>query len=261
MTESTAYDHERRGWREWAKGVLLRVLFDAAVTGGSAHRRYLDALGFPGHAVGGCYDVVDNAGIARGTEELRATRRPEHFGLPANPYFLYVGRLAPEKNLRTLLAAWISYRDGGGLWPLVLGGDGPESAALRATAADSAHGEAVIFTGHKSAHELLPLYAFAGCFVLPSTREPWGLVVNEAMAAALPVLVSDRCGSAEDLVLEGENGFRFAASDSVALSRLLARLSGMSESERKRMGEESVGHVTAYTPQRFGAEIARLLSK
>lgn len=261
MTESTAQDHVRHRLKEWAKGVLLRTLFDAAVTGGAAHRRYLEQLRFPLEAVGRCYDVVDNAGIALGTANLRLTRGPREFHLPARPYFLYVGRLAPEKNLVMLLQAWMTYREAGGTWPLVLGGDGPEAATLRGLAASSAFAADVIFTGHKGATDLLPLYAFAGCFVLPSAREPWGLVVNEAMAAGLPVLLSDRCGSAEDLVVDGQNGFRFAADDSTYLARLLQRLSAMSEIERKRMGQESVKQIAAYTPQRFGAEIARLIRR
>ena len=261
MTESTAYDHTRQPWKEWAKGLLLRLLFDAAVTGGTAHRRYLDELGFPSAAVGGCYDVVDNHRIAAGVDDLRTTRTAPEFNLPARPYFLYVGRLAPEKNLATLLAAWITYREAGGTWPLVLGGDGPEAAKLRTLAADTPFAADVLFTGHKSAAELLPLYAFAGCFVLPSTREPWGLVVNEAMAAGLPVLVSDRCGSAVDLVLEGENGFLFAATDRVSLAMLLERISLQTDGERKSMGQQSADHIKAYTPQCFGAEIAELLGK
>lgn len=261
MTESTAYDHARSRWKEWLKGVLLRILFDAAVTGGTAHRRYLDELGFPAHAVAGCYDVVDNTGMAADVAELRAKHEPADFRLPTQPYFLYVGRLAPEKNLHTLLHAWQAYRDAGGDWPLVLGGDGPEAAVLRAEVASSAHEAHVIFTGHKSTSELRPLYAFAGCFVLPSSREPWGLVVNEAMAASLPVLVSDRCGSAEDLVEEGKNGFRFAPTDQAALSALLTTVAAMNEIERRNMGRQSAGHITAYTPQRFGAAIAMLLAE
>ncbi len=264
MTESTAYDHRRTRWKEWAKGWLLRLLFDGAVTGGTAHRRYLAMLGFPMARVRGCYDVVDNDGIARKTADLRRTRCAAEFGLPATPYFLYVGRLAPEKNLAMLLTAWFAYREGGGRWPLVLGGDGPENQLLRARAAASGFAEQIVFTGHRSAHQLLPLYAFAGCFVLPSTREPWGLVVNEAMAASLPVLVSERCGSCEDLVLDGENGegkngFRFSPDDSGQLTALLERISSMSQTERERMGEQSIRHVTSYSPQRFGSEIASLL--
>ena len=188
MTESTAYDHRRASWKEAGKGALLRVLFDGAVTGGTAHRRYLEQLGFPADRVAGFYDVVDISALDSTTSALRhAGARPG--SLPSGPYFLYVGRLAAEKNIDGLLSAWIAYRDAGGSWPLVLVGDGPETAALQSRAAQSDHAAEVRFAGLRRSHELPPFYAFAGCFVLPSLREPWGLVVNEAMGG-----VSTRAG-------------------------------------------------------------------
>src|SRR5260370_286081 len=69
------------------------------------------------------------------------------------------------------------------------------------------------FEGIKKAEEIAVYYAFANCFVLPSVREPWGLVVNEAMAAGLPVIVSHRCGCAEDLVIHNRNGYVFDPED------------------------------------------------
>ena len=126
------------------------------------------------------YDVVDNDGLAQASAELRRTPGAEH-NLPAR-YFLYVGRLAPEKNLGTLLEAYFAYRAAGGSWSLVLVGDGPERAQLLEQAAAFPYVCDVHFCGHRGSVELPPYYAFAGCFVLPSTREPWGLVVNEAMA-------------------------------------------------------------------------------
>ena len=185
MTESTAADHRRTWWKELPKRLALRALFGWAVTGGRAHVEYLRQLGFPANRIVGCYDVVDNAMFREGALGLRA----EIAGAPArSPYFLYVGRLAEEKNVAGLLASWSGYREEGGSWPLVLCGDGPERAALEAAAAKSGYRAEVQFPGLKTSRELLPFYAYAGCFVLPSTREPWGLVVNEAMAAELPVL-------------------------------------------------------------------------
>ena len=260
MTESTAADHKRVWWKERAKGLLLRVLFDRAVTGGNSHRRYLSQLHFPDHLVGRCYDVVDNDGIARRTENFRSLHSPQEFSLPDRPFFLYVGRLAEEKNVGVLLAAWLAYRRDGGDWPLVLVGDGPARQQLEQEAAAEALGSEVLFAGHRTADELTPFYAFAGCFVLPSTREPWGLVVNEAMAASLPVLVSQKCGCAEDLVLEGCNGFHFDPLRPDILQQLMRQIAALPHSERKNMGETSGRRIRAYSPQCFGSEIATLLS-
>ncbi len=257
MTETTATDHVRKGWRERLKSKLIRTLFDWAVTGGAAHERYLLQLGFPQNRIAHFYDVVGNARIEEGVAELRSETSAETSNLPAN-YFLFVGRLAPEKNAFGLLRAWLSYRNAGGTWSLVLAGDGPECLPLKELAQASPHAAGVHFLGHRSARELLPVYAFAKCFVLPSTREPWGLVVNEAMAASLPVIVSSHCGCAEDLVRQGVNGFIFDPRDQTELARCLQSVATLTEDERQRMGRQSEERVAQFSPQNFGAEIAAI---
>ena len=257
MTESTEGDHPRTWWRELSKRIALRALFGWAVTGGRAHAAYLRRLGFPTERIVGCYDVVDNALFGNGAQVLRqnATSAPAPF-----PYFLYVGRLAEEKNVAGLLRSWSAYRARGGTWPLMLCGDGPERGRLEAQAADTPYSTDVIFPGLKTSRQLLPYYAHAGCFVLPSTREPWGLVVNEAMAAGLPVLVSERCGCSFDLVHEMENGFCFDPNDGGSLTRLLTAMEQRSPAERAQMGRRSVEIIRQYSPQAFGEAIAGILT-
>lgn len=255
MTESTAFDHKRQFLRELLKRSILRTLFNWAVTGGKAHVRYLDQLGFRKDRIAGFYDVVDNDKIRAGAEALRGAGATETGSLP---YFLFVGRLAEEKNVVTLLSSWLRYREAGGCWPLVLAGDGPTRAALEAEAASSPYGSGVRFTGLKPMAELIPIYAAAGCFVLPSTREPWGLVVNEAMAAGLPVLVSRACGCHEDLVHEGENGFSFEPADGPALTGLLHGMERLSVERRAHMGERSGEIIAAYSPRGFGRAVAAI---
>jgi glycosyltransferase involved in cell wall biosynthesis len=167
-----------------------------------------------------------------------------------------VGRLAEEKNVMGLLESWLDYRRGGGSWPLVLVGDGPEAKALKAAAAASQFGAEVLFPGLKSSRALLPFYAFAGCFVLPSTREPWGLVVNEAMASGLPVLVSTACGCGPDLVSDGLNGFLFKPTDKAALTGLLHRIASRNADELERMGRCSRQIIGNYSPEHFGRSVA-----
>ncbi len=256
MTESTAGDHKRLWWKEKLKGLGLRTLFSWAVSGGKAHVAYLDELGFPKDRVVGCYDVVDNEMFDRGTY-LQRLQTASEASLPEK-YFLYVGRLAEEKNVMGLLRSWIAYRRSGGTWPLMLVGDGPERKGLEAAAAESGLGKDVHFPGLRSSRELLPYYAHAGCFVLPSTREPWGLVVNEAMASGLPVLVSERCGCAADLVLPGLNGFVFDPLDEIGLATKLRRIEELSPEQHSRMGRYSAELVRAYSPQKFGLSIASI---
>lgn len=256
MTESTAGDHKRVWWKEKMKGLGMRSLFGWAVSGGKAHVEYLRELGFPQDKVVGFYDVVDNEMFYRCTY-LQRLQTAHEAGLPEK-YFLYVGRLAEEKNVMGLLRSWIAYREAGGSLPLMLVGDGPERRELEATASATRFGGDVHFPGLKSSRELLPFYAHAGCFVLPSTREPWGLVVNEAMASGLPVLVSDRCGCAADLVSPGLNGFVFDPLDEPGLTAKLLRMEELSPEQHSRMGRYSAELVRAYSPQKFGMSIASI---
>lgn len=256
MTESTAGDHVRTGWREKLKSWLIVGLFDWAVTGGTAHRRYLTQLGFPAERVVGGYDVVENSFFEAGARHFRdnAVRNPE---LPAN-YFLYVGRLSSEKNVDGLLRSWNDYRASGGRWGLVLVGSGPAEKELRQTAALSGFGNEVHFAGHKKISDLPAYYAHAACFILPSTREPWGLVVNEALASGLPVIVSTRCGCAEELVQHEVNGFVFDPQEANQLLSLLIKMEQTTGEERTRMGSHSLNIVRRFSPSLFGEEVGRI---
>jgi 1,2-diacylglycerol 3-alpha-glucosyltransferase len=256
MTESTEEDHARSWWKEALKGLLIRSLFDWAVTGGKAHVRYLKRLGFPEDRIRHFYDVVANETYMQQAALLRRQSH-ESFNLPRH-YFLYIGRLAPEKNIAVLIRAWIEYRSSGGSWSLVLVGDGPSAESLRRIAAESQYPNDVHFAGHKESKELPKYYAFSSCFVLPSTREPWGLVVNEAMASGLPVIVSNRCGSAEDLVIDGDNGYVFNPTDEHELAATLLKMSDADESERLEMGKRSAEIIERYSPENFGREIASI---
>ena len=256
MTESTAEDHIRVWWKELLKSALIRMLFDWAICGGKAHVRYLDQLGFATDRIAHSYDVVDNRSLEQSVRILRQQTAARQ-GLPGR-YFLYVGRLAPEKNVDGLLAAWSRYRQQGGTWPLVLVGDGPLANSLQATAKALPFASDVHFAGHKGSAELPPYYAFAGCFVLPSTREPWGLVVNEAMASGLPVIVSDRCGCVEDLVHPGGNGLIFNPLLDGSLPLCLQHIASMGDKERDEMGNKSQTIIRNYSPETFGREVGRI---
>ncbi len=153
------------------------------------------------------------------------------------------------KNLQTLLRAFQKYRKRNGPWSLVLVGTGEEESQLRQVAAaqDTC---AIHFAGVKQLPELVKYYAFASCFVLPSISEPWGLVVNEAMASGLPMLVSNRCGCATDLVEEGANGFLFDPEDTEAIADVMARISS-GRVDLVKVGERSRERIAAFNPSEF----------
>ncbi len=260
MLESTEIDRPRIRAKEFIKKTLVKVLFDFGFVGGQRTMSYLEKLGMDARRIEPAYDVVDNAFFTRGADKARDTLSPADFGLPSH-YFLYVGRLSPEKNLPRLLNAFRYYLDHGGSWPLILVGMGPREQELRRTAESLGIAEAVQFAGFKNGRDLFPYYAFASCFVLPSIREPWGLVVNEAMASGLPTLVSNRCGCAPELVATGINGYVFDPLEESDLAGKLLRMSSLPEEERAAMGLASLRIISGFSPARWAESAAKVLSQ
>jgi len=205
-SETTSFDNRRSFFAEKIKGSIVQA-FDGAIVAGTPHIRYLHNLGMSQDVierVGGC---VDNGYFSRSSDAARAQSATRPIG---SSYFLYVGRFIPVKNLYTLIRGYHLYRvmTSGTAHHLVLVGSGPEEGALRQLA-DELHVDGVHFEGVRQIDELPSYYAHASAFVLPSWSEPWGLVVNEAMASGLPVIASTAVGSAEDLILPGETGLLF----------------------------------------------------
>ncbi len=110
----------------------------------------------------------------------------------------------------------------------------------------------VYFPGFRQIEELPRFYAHAGCFIHPALSEPWGLVVNEAMAGGLPVLVSERVGCAQDLVQEGVNGFTFDPENVEQISDLLCTVAA-TDFPRDAYGAASRRIVDKFSPDAFAA--------
>jgi glycosyltransferase involved in cell wall biosynthesis len=255
MGESAAADLPRAKWRETLKRWLVSR-FDAALGGGAPQRSYFHALGIPAHRIFPGYDVVDNDHFGKNAQAARAKAEAGRaaLGLP-HSYFLSVSRFVAKKNLLGLVAAYARYRElSTAPWDLVLCGAGPEEERLRNRAR---HLPGVHFAGFRQADILPTYYGLAKCFILPSIRnEPWGLVVNEAMAAGLPVLVSRACGCCRDLVAEGVNGFTFAPGDLEALARLMATMAS-GRLDLGAMGAASRSIIAHWTPGVFARNLLR----
>jgi glycosyltransferase involved in cell wall biosynthesis len=262
MSESQAIDRPRTWWKEMVKRCRL-WLFDAALVGGARHRDYLVELGMPADRIALGYNAVDNAyyqerakfwrGCAKGTE-----------GLPAAPFFLSVCRFVPEKNLIRLVEAFSRYRDVAppdARWDLVLCGDGPLKAQISTAVSKSGHSEAIHQMGFLQADAIARWYAHASAFVLPSLSEPWGLVVNEAASAGLPLLVSSRAGCVETLVPEpeGTTGARFNPLDVDQMAQRLGWLSGLPKAEQLAMGQRAAEVVAHWGPDRFAEGVTLAL--
>jgi glycosyltransferase involved in cell wall biosynthesis len=259
MSDSKIDDQPRQPWKEWLKRQLVSR-FHGALVAGTPQRRYAVRLGLPPARVFLGYDVVDNDYFARGAAAARREKERcrSLLGLP-RPFFLSVGRFVEKKNLFRLLAAYRLYREASlpEPWDLVLCGSGPLEAKLQAAAREL---PGVHFPGFKQAEELPAYYGLAGVFIMPSSHfEQWGLVVNEAMAAGLPVLVSRACGCAQDLVQEGVNGFTFDPFEVEGLTRLMVKMAS-GEVDLESMGEASQRIIAAWTPEVFAENLFKAIA-
>jgi glycosyltransferase involved in cell wall biosynthesis len=262
-SDSTFQD-ERRVWvREALKGRIVAA-FDAALVAGTRSREYLGRLGLGSTRCFEPWDVVDNAHFAAGAAAARSLGPAgrEKLGLPAR-YFLCVARFVPKKNLARLLEAFGRYSREAGPngWSLVLSGSGPLEGDLRSQASRDGSAPKVLFTGFLQYGDLPCLYGLAEALVLPSLSDQWGLVVNEAMAAGLPVLVSNRCGCATDLVREKGNGLTFDPENAEALASAMADMAGLSPEARERMARESAKIISNYTPEAFAAGLGKAVAQ
>ncbi len=250
MFSETTHLDRRPGPVRLLKRLLVGPLISGAkawLATGLLSRRYLVSYGAREDGVFFFPNTPDVAAL--GTEATR--RRPERnrrraeLGAGDAPVILFVGRLIGVKRCDLLLMAAARLREQGRKFHVWIAGDGPERAALEESAVRLGLGE-TRFLGNIRSGELPAFYTAADVFVLPSDHEPWGAVVCEAAACGLPLVLSDRVGSAPDAVVDGQNGFCFPSGDHVALADALERLLA-DPGLRNRMGAESAVRVGVNT--------------
>jgi glycosyltransferase involved in cell wall biosynthesis len=308
MNESHAGTAGARGAAALIKRRLVR-LFNAALVGGRPQKHYFGSLGIPQEKIFTGYNAVDNDYFASKAEEIRSQREQtrRQYGLPEH-YFLSLGRFVAKKNLSVLLRAFRRFLEATRFrnTHLVMVGSGEEEHQLKALCRgfglpvhDKQHvngnrlagaalrpemanrksqigdeSPGVHFYGFRQIEENPVFYALADAFILPSLWEEWGLVVNEAMASGLPVVISKTAGCAEDLLeparadeplfakiqsqlqelhlgqMVRQNGFAFNPNSSDELSRVLQFLEFSSEI-RSAMGEASWRVVEGFSCENF----------
>jgi glycosyltransferase involved in cell wall biosynthesis len=249
MFSETTHLDRRPGPLRLLKQLLVRPLIsgaDAWLATGVLSRRYLVSYGAQEDSVFFFPNTPDTAALS--AEAMR--RRPERdllrakLGAGAGPVVLFVARLIGVKRCDLLLKAARVLAVRGVGTQLWIAGDGPERDLLERTAHENGLPN-VRFLGNVDSAELPGVYAAADVFVLPSDHEPWGAVVCEAAACALPLVLSDRVGAAPDTVTDGENGYCFAAGDPMALAEALERLLEDPE-QRLRMGARSMERAKGF---------------
>lgn len=194
---------------------------DKALYTGQHNKAYFKWAGLKDKQLLFAPHVVDNDRFkpqqALHKEELRRA-----FQLPAGKFlFLFAGKLEPKKNPLLLLDAFLDMAAPGAC--LVMAGEG---VLLQQLKDKSAGNNNIFFLPFQNQSKMPALYQLADCFVLPSQGpgETWGLAINEAMAAGIPVIASDKCGASPDMIDEGETGHIFPSNDKAALVSAMKRL-------------------------------------
>ena len=254
MTDSKFDDMPRSIRREWIKALLLRP-FHAALVAGHRQVEYFRFLGFDRRRVLIGYDTVD---LARVRAQAGGVAAPDGVAYAERP-FVFVGRFVPKKNLGFLIDAYHTYRNlaGGAARRLVLVGGGEEDAALRAQIAALGLEQSVEITGFLDAPQVAARLTQALALLLPSREEQWGLVVNEALALGLPVIVSEAVGARDLLVRNLINGFVLGIDSPAGWAAAMAEL-GNDEARWRTMVAQSHALAQAGDVKRFAEAVEQL---
>jgi glycosyltransferase involved in cell wall biosynthesis len=220
MQDSKFDDKQRYLWKETLKSLLYRP-YHAALAAGMRTRSYLAFLGMPERRIFIGYDTVSLDRLRR-----LAGAAPAPGGIPhTERHFTIVARFLPKKNLSLALDAYALYVAQNRQAPrdLHLCGSGELEPALRVQA-EQLGLTTVRFRGYLQEPEIARVLASSLALILPSVEEQHGLVINEAIALGVPVLVSDNCGARDLLVRSAVNGYIFEADNAAGLAHLMALL-------------------------------------
>ena len=222
---------------------LIHPTYDAAFVAGDRQADFAERLGFSAeNIIWGLY-TCDYPTYAAVAERRGAALPPSRF--------LFVGRLVESKAIDVMAEGYRLYRSRvPHPWPLLVAGTGPQEGLLRRV-------DGVEMLGFVQPGELPSVFDDAGCLLLPSRFEPWGVVVHEATAAGLPVVCTRVCGAATRLVLDGYNGVVMSTGNASAVAEGLSCISRAGDRERRAMGEASRTLAAQYSPERWATNLLR----
>lgn len=247
--------HGKSAWKKQFKQWLFRGI-DGCVSIGSLNRNYYEWLGMPSERIYFAPFCIDNDAFDLGASRsmMREKFRRELGIELAARVIVFASKLTVRKRVMDLISAMAGICKSHSDVILIVAGSGSEETALLESAAIKTGW--LRFVGFKNQSELPVLFAASDLFVLPSSDEPWGLVVNEAMAAGLPVIVSDDVGAAPDLVEGKDTGLIFPVGDIRRLADALEYLLDSPEA-LERMGRNARAIIKEWSVSASAEGIAR----
>lgn len=233
-------------WRGTLKQILARGIsslylhtaIDVLWVAGERQKQLANRLGYSGP---NCWTGVYACDWERFSKVYDERKQWEDY----NKAFVFVGRYVEIKGIEILLRAYRKYRNlCSDPWPLICAGKGKLESLIE-------NESGVINEGFIQPDQLPELLGKAGCFILPSRKEPWGVVLQEAAATGLPLICSDACGAAVHLVQDGYNGFIFESGNVEQLVRWLVQFSEQDRNRWKKMSRNSFELSRQFTPERW----------
>lgn len=248
-------------WKRLLKRVVYPTMFRMPrrlLPGGTMQRDYLKHYGVPDDRIIIARMTVDVAAILRQCVELaklgsRAGFRSRYGIKDTHTAFIFVGRLEPHKGVADLLSAFSMISASRPDTALLVAGDGSVRSLVEVAAESN---PAIRFLGRLDSQQVIEAMVSADVAVVPSTFEPWGLVVNEAMAAGLTVIASDRVGCRADLVRQDQTGLVFPAGSVEALRDAMAYVAA-NPAERKRMAAQAREAISDWTLENWARNITQ----
>jgi glycosyltransferase involved in cell wall biosynthesis len=165
-----------------------------------------------------------------------------------------VARLVPIKNIGNLLRAWKIIERNRPDYKLVIIGDGPEFVNLNELTL-RLDLKTTVYLGAVNNSDLPTYFYNSAAFVLPSLSESWGLVVNEAMAAGLPLLLSNRINASVTLLKEGENGFEFDSQKVSNIAQKILQFIDLGLEEKEKMSKKSLEIIDSMDYGNMGEQL------
>jgi glycosyltransferase involved in cell wall biosynthesis len=245
--ESTLGDHIREGIKEKFKSFIIRQ-FDGYFNFGTRSAEYLITLGAKPEQLLVQRNCVDNKRLKElfdNAKRLVISKEQKSF--------IFIGRLIPFKNLPSFMEALEEVNaQVANPWGLIILGEGEQKTELQHKSTGLSY--PVTFINGVSWEEIPSHLAQADALALPSYSEPWGLVVNEAMACGMPVLVSEKCGCAIDLVKEGLNGFTFNPTNKEDIKQVLLKIMNQNL-DLNNLGQQSINIIKDYSSENVAKEM------
>jgi glycosyltransferase involved in cell wall biosynthesis len=245
----SGFDSPWVGKLQWANVLFSkfrqRTWFTHILVAGMRQFEYAKRLGFKNHQI---MSPVYSADMNL-FEHVDITDKKDKY--PHN--LLFIGRLSEEKGIRLLLKAWNSVTNKKD-WTLTIIGNGKlKDEILR--------NKNVVLKDFMSQTEIIYEMQNSGCFILPSTFEPWALVIHEAAAAGLPITATTNCGATTSFLINDYNGFSFLPGSIPQIENVIKKIITTSDEELYAMGERSKMLAKKIKPEYVAAAILGTLNE